>query len=168
MITDYPSGFSVEPALLEDLTSVQAILNNRCRWLAQRHIKQWPGGGFPQEVIQKSIESDGTYLARVGKEIVGTFSLTDADSSWGEFPGVALYVRRMATHSSWGGRDIGGAMLSWISNQAARDARTSVRLSCVVNEGALVRYFEKTGFEQMATVEIDGVLSALMERPAGM
>lgn len=163
----YPSGLSVDVAKQEDLTSVQTVLDNRCRWLAQRRITQWPGGGFERQVIEKGIENGHTYLVRVGREIAGTFTLVDFDPQWGSFPGSAFYIRRFATHSSWGGRDIGGAVLEWISKRAAEDARSFVRVTIAVNDGGLPKYFARNGFEQMAEVESAGTLWSLMERPAG-
>lgn len=166
MTSHYPSGWSVELATLDDLTNVQSILMDRCRWLAQRHITQWPPSGFPVDVIQKSIEDETVYVARVGKEVAGTFTLRETDKLWREYPGAALYVRRMATHTSWGGRDIGGAILSSIAQRATQDARSFVRLSCVVNDGSLPAYYERNGFQKVAEVEEDGTTVVLMERPA--
>jgi GNAT superfamily N-acetyltransferase len=162
----YPSGWTVELATLDDLNNVQAILTDRCRWLAQRHITQWPPAGFPVDQIEKAIDDETVYLAKVGKEVTGTFTLRDSDKLWRDHPGAALYVRRMATHSSWGGRDIGGAMLSWIAQRATQDARSFVRLSCMVNDGALPGFFERNGFTKVAQVEEQDTEVVLMERPA--
>jgi GNAT superfamily N-acetyltransferase len=162
----YPSGWSVELATLDDLTNVQSILTDRCRWLAQRHISQWPPAGFPRDIIEKAIDDETVYVARVGKEVAGTFTLRESDKLWRDYPGAALYVRRMATHTSWGGRDIGGAMLSWIAQRATADARSFVRLSCMVNDGGLPAFYEKNGFNKVAQVEEDGTEVVLMERAA--
>jgi GNAT superfamily N-acetyltransferase len=149
---------------MEDFTSVQSILNDRCRWLAQRRIEQWPGGGFDDKIIKSAIDQDATYLVRVGKEIVGTFVITDSDATWGDFPGSAVYIRRMATHTSWGGRDIGGAILAWIAEYAREDGKQFVRLAAPINDGALPKYYTRNGFEQVAEIETGGHLCALMER----
>jgi GNAT superfamily N-acetyltransferase len=162
----YPSGWTVELATLDDLNNVQAILTDRCRWLSQRHITQWPPAGFPADQIEKAIDDETVYLAKVGREVAGTFTLRTSDRLWREYPGAALYVRRMATHSSWGGRDIGGTMLSWIARRATQDARSFVRLSCMVNDGALPAYYERNGFKEIAQLEEDGVAIVLLERAA--
>ena len=166
MTAHYPSGWSVELATLDDLTNVQAILTDRCRWLSQRRIPQWPPSGFPIDVIEKAIDDEAVYLARVGKEVAGTFMLRDNDELWSDYPGAALYVRRMATHTSWGGRDIGGAMLAWVGRRAVQDARSFVRLACVLNDGALPAYYETKGFTKVAQTEHGGVDVVLMERTA--
>ena len=167
MTAHYPSGWSVELATLEDLTNVQSVLTDRCRWMSQRQISQWPPSGFSNETIERAIDEEIVYLARVGKEIVGTFTLREADDAlWLDYPGSALYVSRMATHSSWGGRDIGGAMLAWVGQRAVDDARSFVRLHCVLNDGALPAYFESKGFNKVAQTEQDRVDVVLMERPA--
>jgi GNAT superfamily N-acetyltransferase len=162
----YPSGWSVELATIDDLTNVQAILTDRCRWLSQRHISQWPPAGFPADQIARAIDNETVYIAKVGKEVTGTFTLRTSDKLWRDYPGAALYVRLMATHTSWGGRDIGGAMLSWIAHHATEDARSYVRLCCMLNDGALAAFYERNGFTKIAQVEEEGRDVVLMERSA--
>ena len=166
MTAHYPSGWAVELATLDDFTTIQAILTDRCRWLGQKGIRQWPAAGFPPDVIEKAIDEETMYTARVGKEIVGTFTLRDTDKLWRGYLGAALHVRRMATHTSWGGRGIGGAMLSWTVQRAIDDARSFVRLSCVLNDGALAAYYESEGFSRVAQITEDNTEVVLMERAA--
>lgn len=166
MTVHYPSGWAVELATLDDFTTIQAILTDRCRWLGQKGIRQWPAAGFSADVIEKSIDDEVVYTARVGKEIVGTFMLRDDDRLWLDYPGAALYVYRMATHTSWGGRDIGGAMLSWIAQKATTDARSFVRIDCPLGDGTLPAYYESKGFRKVKQTDSKGVEVVLMEHAA--
>jgi GNAT superfamily N-acetyltransferase len=159
----YPSGLSVERATIADLPDVQTILTDRCKWLSHRSISQWPGGGFPSEMIEKSLGRDYVYLVRVGKEIVGTFTLVDSDDLW-QSSDEAFYIRRLATHSSWGGRDIGGAILGWIREYAAFEEKKFLRLACDANNASLVNYYQTKEFEVVDKVPADGVQNALLQR----
>jgi GNAT superfamily N-acetyltransferase len=165
MSSDVPSGFSVELALPHELTLVQGILTERCKWLAQRRIEQWPVTGFKDEVIAEAIEDRTVYLVRVGKETAGTFAVKVQDALWADQGDDAHYLRRMATHRSWDGRGVGAAMVEWAADDAIRNRKGFLRLACVIGDDrALPLYYEGLGFEQVGERSGEFPTVALMQR----
>lgn len=177
---------TVDQAVLDDLPTVLAILDEAAAWLQDQGIQQWPaqfGGteGWRAERIADYVDRGEAWLVRAGDEPLAVFNVTvkadpDYADGWPGGPDDALYVYRMAVRRAWSGRDIGSHILNWASARAHAFALSWLRLDCHRHNRALQVYYERQGFTRVGTlvrvIDDDGTpytrgSGALYQRPAG-
>lgn len=151
-----------------DAAAVGEIMAEAGQWLLQRGIRQWPGYPEP-DLIQRRLEHAEIYMAELGGAAVGTLTLQQEDPEiWGELPPDALYVHGLAIRRSAGGRGLGGRMLAWAADQAARRGRAFLRLDCMGQNTALCSYYERNGFAPCGVVQLGGWQCARYQRRAAL
>ncbi len=125
-----------------------AVLQATAAWLAQR--------GSRQRIAKISLEkyrrwqaADVNYAVCRDDQIAGVFSLPVEDfADWPEFRsrGSAIWLRALATHPDFRGRDVGKRAVQWALRQAGE--HHAVYLDCV--SGFLPQYYGQLGFELLA------------------
>jgi ribosomal protein S18 acetylase RimI-like enzyme len=154
------SPFRVVRATRGDLDTIVEILEEAAAWLLVRGIVQWQVGEFrgrQRDSIAAGIERGELHLARLGQSVVGTTRLQWNDERC--WPGVpddeAGYVHSLAVRRNWAGLGIGRRMLEWAEAEVAAAGRPYVRLDCVADNQALVRYYENGGFVSRGQTKIE-------------
>jgi ribosomal protein S18 acetylase RimI-like enzyme len=158
------SGLEVRQAGADDVDEIVAILSGAARWLLARGIDQWPDP-FPRARVDALTRQGEFYVGVLGGRVVATLALLWSDPAfWGERPPDAGYVHALAVSRAWAGRGLGGELLAWAEEQVVREGREFLRLDCRVENEALRRYYESTGFEQRGEVSVDEFTSMRYER----
>lgn len=135
-----------------DVDLVCSILEEAAGWLAARGIRQWPAA-FPRGPAAAAIGRGEIFLAYVDDRPVGTVRLQAADPDvWGDRPGDALYVHRLAIRPIYRGGGLGRALLYWAETAAAARGKRYLRLDCMLENEGLRRYYLTAGFRECGTV----------------
>ncbi|WP_163272900.1 GNAT family N-acetyltransferase [Chelativorans alearense] len=129
------------------------LLKDAADWLHSRKINQWQflREGGEDEEIRAGVLSGKTYLARQGREIVGTFTLYSLQSEWdayiwGERSDDAVYLHRLAVVRDGRGQGIGGKLISWVQDECRNRGNAFLRLDCIARNERLNRYYLHQGF----------------------
>lgn len=111
---------AISRAVAADLDDVLDLLNETARWLTARGINQWIDG-FPRDLIDDNISHGEVYVARLGRRVVGTFTLMWRDELF--WPGTvhaAGYIHRLAVRRE--ARGLASSCSSWPSASLPRRA----------------------------------------------
>jgi protein-tyrosine phosphatase len=148
-----PAHLIIVRATVADATTILALHEEAARWLVARGIQQWLPGDFAMEPLVAQIGRGEAYLARIGGEPVGTFTLQWADPRiWGEQPDDAGYVHGLAVRRTYAGRGLGRVLLDSAGQMAAATGKTYLRLDCMTENPALRAYYEAAGFAHRGDV----------------
>jgi GNAT superfamily N-acetyltransferase len=150
-----------------DTPAVVALYDEAVEWLAARgRCDQWgttPFSALPSVVttIRGRVESGNMWLARAGERILGAIVLGDKAPDYIDQPadGPEIYITGFITSRAPDARAAGQLLLRHAKATAARSGMSLLRLDCYAGgDGALVRYYESVGFEQVTrfTVELFG------------
>lgn len=141
----------------DDLTRYLDFLEAVADWLAARGINQWRPGTVRASAAYyaESITRGEVHWAFVGDEAVGTLRLLLREPiAWPDvLEDDAVYVFNLAVKRTWAGRGLGGQMLDWVNDQAARLGRRYVRLDCMTENAFLRRYYTQAGFHDRGDIE---------------
>ena len=153
-----------EPA---DLDTVVSILEEAAQWIMAQGIDQWPATFPPQwrTRIVESIQRGEVHLARLDGQPVGTLTLQWSDRMvWGDIEDDAGYVHRLAIRRAFGGKGLGRQLLGWAEAMVAVAGKEHLRLDCMAENPALMRYYERAGFVYRGRVEGQGWNASLYEK----
>jgi GNAT superfamily N-acetyltransferase len=170
------------PATTEDLADIEALRAEVVAWLATRGTDQWqarfctrsPRRVNPaQRGLAAAIRRREAHLLREGTEVVAFLILDDyADPEFwtpDDKPDSGLYVHSMLVSRRHAGQDLGGVLLDWAGDQAARADKTWLRLDAWRTNTKLHVYYLRHGFTHIRTVTLPHRGSgALFQRPAMM
>ncbi|MFF3166132.1 GNAT family N-acetyltransferase [Streptomyces sp. NPDC003273] len=147
----------IRPGRVDELGSVEALLQGASAWLASRGIDQWQ---YPphRDRIVTALERGVCFLAFEDGEPIATIQVDDfADPEfWGpeDDPGAALYVHRMAISRGAAGRGVGRELLDWATDRAAEQGKQWLRLDAWKDNEGLHRYYEGSGFTLLRIVDL--------------
>lgn len=158
----------LQRATVEDMTSVNDILNEAAQWMTDRGIRQWQVGSFTVNRIADSIRRGEVYLARQNDLAVGTLTVQWHDPEvWGERPNDAVYVHKLAVRRAAAGQGLGVRLLRWAEQLAAEAGKSFVRLDCQGTNMPLRRFYAQAGFTECGYVETEHWSAQLFERKVG-
>ncbi|WP_404401644.1 GNAT family N-acetyltransferase [Pelagibacterium halotolerans] len=147
------NNLSIAPARLHEFPLVATLLKNAADWLHSRKIDQWRflREGGEDEEIRQAIRHGKTWLARRDSDVVGTFTLYDAQSEWdshiwGERSDDAIYLHRLTAVRNGKASGIGAQLIAWIEDECRMNGDTFLRLDCVAGNERLNRYYLDLGF----------------------
>ncbi|MFG2639038.1 GNAT family N-acetyltransferase [Streptomyces sp. NPDC048362] len=159
----------IRPARLEELDTVEALLQEASEWLASRGIDQWQ---YPphRDRIAAALKQGVCFLAFEDGEPIATLQVDDyADPEFwtlDDEPGAALYVHRMAVSRRAAGSGLGGRLLEWAADHAATHGKRWLRLDAWKDNEELHRYYKAAGFTLVRIVDLPHRRSgALFQRP---
>jgi GNAT superfamily N-acetyltransferase len=145
-----------------DVDRVVALLEEASAWIRSLDIDQWPAR-FPRHVVAERLAAHECYLAWVGGEAVGTFSLQPSDAGlWGERPEDALYLHGLAVRRDHAG--LGRKLLAWAEGRAAAAGRRYLRLDCMTDNLRLRTYYERAGYRHVGDRRFPGWTASLYEK----
>ncbi|MBR7829261.1 GNAT family N-acetyltransferase [Actinospica sp. MGRD01-02] len=138
-----------------DLDQTVAIIREATEWLERQGIlwlREFPGA-TPQRV------ANGTawlaYLDGTAEPVATVALETTADPEfWTPQESNALFVHGLAVRRSAGGLGVGGKLLEFASDQAARRALPWIRLDCNKANKQLQEYYLRQGFTYLRTVNL--------------
>jgi GNAT superfamily N-acetyltransferase len=146
-------GFTLAMAQMSDASEVLDILDEACRWLRSRGVRQWPER-FELAWIKPALARGETWLASSDGRTVGTITVSWSDPAWEHDEADAGYVHRLAVRRSAAG--LGTGLLDWAKTHCRRRGRRFLRLDCVAANGELRRYYEGLGFVHKGDVVVLG------------
>ena len=160
-----PVPLDLAPASAADLATIAAVLEDARRWLAGRAIAQWPRP-FADAWIAAKIAAGEFWVARLDGVPVAVVRLLWADPLfWGERErGDAAYVHTLAVRRDHAGRGIGARVLRWADDRARARRRRFLRLDCMVDNPALVAYYEREGFTPLGPARVGMTTVMLLEK----
>lgn len=164
--------FRMRKATAADIPAVADMIRARCSWLEGRGL---PSLREDADDLAGQAEHGFMWLlctdpgaSSTAEEIVGCTTVLDRGTSEGwtaeERADDALYLFSTVTHPEYRGLRPGTVISRWVVDQAARQERDWVRLSCFGPE--LARYYRDQGFEPVREVATGGGdLHLLARRP---
>ncbi|MFE7347559.1 GNAT family N-acetyltransferase [Streptomyces fimicarius] len=167
-------GLLIRPATNEDTPALMALRVEAEEWLSAAGIDQWRSTGFRERALAKwraDIAEGRTWVVPGQRhELLGTVTLARPDLDfWDERddPGSAVYVAKLITARTAGGRQLGGRLLDWVGSVARRHKVPWVRLDVWRTNERLQRYYLDQGFAHVRTEAPGHRLSGWMaQRPA--
>ncbi|MFJ7422440.1 GNAT family N-acetyltransferase [Streptomyces uncialis] len=164
----------ITPATLTDVPRLLRFRVDAAAWLAHLGTDQW-SSPFPAESIAASVRAGEVFLIKESEEAetVATVTLnhsTDAElwDLWTpeERAESALYVHKLTVDRRYGGRDLGGQILDWAADRAARQGARWLRLDAWTTNSKLHQYYLRHGFQHVrTTTDPDEVSGWLAQRP---
>lgn len=91
---------------------------------------------------------------RVAGRAAATATVDADDPLWRDRPGRAHCVHRIAVRRGYAG--LGSRILSWVADRARAEGCEFVRLDCVADNAALVRYYLTQGFVPRGMEAVSG------------
>src|SRR5260370_39399149 len=138
-----PAHIIIVRATVADATTMLALHEEAARWLVARGIQQWLPGDFAVEPLVAQIGRGEAYLARIGGEPVGTFTLQWADPRlWGEQPDDAGYVHGLAVRRAYAGRGLGRVLLDSAGEMADHHTQNHLRQAFLCLQSAPRSYYQ--------------------------
>lgn len=159
-------------AELADLHRLLKFRTNAAAWLNEMGIDQW-SKPFPAGHIVQSIQRGEVFLIKESpaSDAAATVTLDrDADARlWTpeERAEDALYVHKLSVDRKYAGADLGGLILDWCGDRAARVGAKWLRLDAWTTNPPLQTYYLKHGFTHVRTSDDPEVVSGwAAQRPA--
>ncbi|MCZ4125292.1 GNAT family N-acetyltransferase [Streptomyces sp. H39-S7] len=125
-------------------------------WLRALGIDQW-SKPYPPELMLASIAADNVFLFSEKGRTVATVTLDQEDLEPGawtedELQEPALYVHKLTVFREASGRNLGGRILDWAGDRAARSGAQWLRLDAWTSNPMLQDYYLRQGFRHVRTV----------------
>ncbi len=149
-----------------DLDRVLAVLDEAAEWLVAKGVAgPWIPGSFSRQTFADQIARGEVYVAKLGKETVGTITLQWSDERfWPRAPADALYVHKLALHPTYLRRGFGLQILEWAERVSKAAGKSFLRLDCLAQNGKIRSYYESLGFIHQGDVEIEGWKASLYQK----
>ncbi|MFF3731825.1 GNAT family N-acetyltransferase [Streptomyces sp. NPDC002476] len=165
----------VLPAKPEDVPRLVRFRVDTAAWLTSLGTDQW-STPFPAEHVAASVNAGEVFLVKEREEgeAVATVTLDhnidpEIWDLWTpeEREEPALYVHKLTVDRRYGGRGLGGRLLDWAGDRAARQGARWLRLDAWTSNVRLHRYYLQQGFRHVrTTADPDEVSGWLAQRPA--
>lgn len=165
----------IELATLPDLPRLIRFRTDAAKWLAERGTDQW-SSPFPAEQMRASVEAGEVFLIREPEQADPAATVTldrkidpELWDLWTpeERAEPALYVHKLTVDRQYAGQDLGGRILDWAADRAAREGARWLRLDAWTTNTRLHRYYVEHGFQHVRTTpDPDEVSGWLAQRPA--
>ncbi|MFG3126550.1 GNAT family N-acetyltransferase [Streptomyces tendae] len=165
----------IETARLTDLPRLLRFRSDAAKWLAALGTDQW-SAPFPADHIAASVQAGEVFLIRASEEsepaATVTLDHTTDPELWDlwtpeERAEPALYVHKLTVDRQHGGCGLGGRILDWAGDRAARQGARWLRLDAWTTNTQLHKYYVQQGFEHLrTTTDPDEVSGWIAQRPA--
>ncbi|MEV5440812.1 GNAT family N-acetyltransferase [Streptomyces sp. NPDC052682] len=159
-------------AELADLPRLLKFRTDAAAWLTQLGIDQW-SKPFPADHIAESIRRGEVFMIKEAPHWDAAATVTldrDADPRlWTpeERSEDALYVHKLSVDRRYAGADLGGRILDWCGDRAARVGAQWLRLDAWTTNPRLHSYYRAKGFTHVRTSDDPSVVSGwAAQRPA--
>ena len=150
--------FSMAVAALPDASEVLDVLDEACRWLRSRGVRQWPEK-LDLAWIEPALTRGETWLAFSSGRAIATITVSWSDPAWELDDGDAGYVHRLAVRRSAAG--LGARLVEWAKTHCRDAHRRFLRLDCVSTNAVLRRYYEGLGFVHRGESTVLGLANGL-------
>ena len=136
----------VELATLEDLPAVRSVYADARDIQRRQGAILWPE--FSDAAIAAEIEAARLLRVVDHDSLVGVFSVAYDDAAiWGDLEcGEHIYLHRIARASSYPGRGLLDAVLSWARAHCRSLGRSGLRMDTWASNESLVAFYERQGF----------------------
>jgi GNAT superfamily N-acetyltransferase len=170
------TAYSVWSATRGDLDEIISLRTEAEDWLRAAGIEQWTDDfhDYARAALADGVDRGVTWVVVDGDAVVATVTLNGPDLDFWQpryRPESGLYLSKMIVARSHAGQGVGGAVLNWATQRAARAGKTWLRLECRRDNLRLHGYYLRHGFDHVATVVPPNRRThsgALFQRPAGL
>jgi GNAT superfamily N-acetyltransferase len=162
-------------AELADLSRLLRFRTDAAAWIAELGSDQW-STPFPAEHMANSIKAGTVFLIKESKahDAAATVTLDGQidPALWDlwtpeEKAEPALYVHKLTVDRRYAGQDLGGRILDWAGDLAARRGARWLRLDAWTTSTRLHQYYLEHGFQHLrTTADPDEVSGWIAQRPA--
>lgn len=158
-----------------DLPRLLKFRTDAASWLHPQGTDQW-SQPFPASNIAASVEAGEVFLFKEDRALDAVATVTldrtidpELRDLWTpeEQAERALYVHKLVVDRQCAGRDLGGRILDWAGDLAARQGERWLRLDAWTTNTRLHRYYLDHGFHHVRTTQDPSEVSGwLAQRPA--
>lgn len=151
-------NLGVSLACQEDYEVVRHMLIEAANWMSKHGVKQWYPDQFTSEEVKSYFEYRDIYIIEDRGELVGMFTLQDADPDyWGDLsvPGYS-YLHRLTVRLPFRGKHLGSEMIRWAGKHSKQLGQTGLRLDCWSQNVKLNALYQSLGFERKGTGQKNG------------
>ena len=148
----------IEKAGPQDLDAVEELYGAVCDYLADKPYNPgWRRNCFPsQENAAEYLAADGLYIARDGKEVIGSIALTASPSAEENQSGEdgVFYLHVVAVHPDHLRKGIASVMLDCMAEEAARRGGIALRIYVWEGNTPAIRTYERNDFVRIGKEDI--------------
>jgi ribosomal protein S18 acetylase RimI-like enzyme len=161
------SRLKIRQAAPSDTAAIAHILTAAAAWLDE--TGKWNDWPIPRPLadVVHMIARGTTYVVMSCRELkpIATVTLQWSDERyWGQREPDAGYIHRLAVLPEKMGLSVGDQILHWVTERVRATNRSFVRLDCPAANWHLRNYYEKHGFNYVASYSSDsGYDAALYE-----
>lgn len=138
-----------------DVEKLLAFRQEAAAWLSEQGSDQWQRP-YPSDRLLKTIDAGTVFMVTDGDTTAATITLTaDAeDGLWTprELDEPSMFVNKLTVARTHAGHDLGGRLLDWAGERAAKAGAVWLRLDAWTTNEALQRYYLRHGFGHVRTV----------------
>ncbi|MEU4420625.1 GNAT family N-acetyltransferase [Actinoplanes sp. NPDC024001] len=150
---------TIRAASPADLDALVVMYQATQQWLAEKGSNQWATNTAERvrAKLTQAVERGECFVAENRNGIVGTITVDDfADPEfWSDDePESALYVHRMMVDRSAAGQNIGGRLLDYAEEVAARAGKKRLRLDAWRTNKPLHEYYMRQGLDLVRIVSL--------------
>jgi GNAT superfamily N-acetyltransferase len=153
---------TIRPGGVADVPAVLELLDKAVRWLvAQNRPGQWGTQPLSAEARHRTrisgwARDGGLYLACLEERPVGALAVGEAPGYVPAVPEPELYVNLLVTDHECAGQHVGGRLLDQAREIARSRGAAVLRVDCYAGDDqALVRYYEREGFERLSPFAVE-------------
>jgi GNAT superfamily N-acetyltransferase len=164
-------GFAVRRGAPDDAPLLLALFDDAVRWLVERgQVEQWgtrPFSTDPRRVsaVDGWAAGDGLRICERDGRPVAAMVLGDAPAYVPPAAEPELYVVALVTSRDPGARGAGRVLLATAERETRERHLRLLRVDCFAgNGGALVRYYESTGFTPTVPFRVGSWPGQVLER----
>jgi GNAT superfamily N-acetyltransferase len=158
---------TISQALPREAESVSSILLEAAQWLRERAIPMWRSDELSPERIATDVAEGYFFLARCGREAVGTIKFRLEDTLfWPDtLVDEAAFVHRLAVRRAFAGGQLSALLLKWAAERAMGLGRRFLRLDCEASRPRLRAVYERYGFQHHSDRQVGPYFVSRYELP---
>ena len=145
---------------IDEMNVVLSLFKSSAEKINRKGVDHWQywHNPPPEKVkwVEEGLRNNEFYSIHLNGEQVGMVRILDADLLyWGEQKETAKYIHSLVVKEQFNGQGIGKATLEKVADMAKSEGRKYVRLDCDSKNSNLCTYYERLGFTQVGTKELE-------------
>jgi len=163
----WPVQLDIRRAVQADAEAIRGLLIGAAQWIQRSQgFVQWREEWFTQAHVSEVIELYDVFIAQMGGEAVGCFSIHGEDEEiWGDqFHDNAGYLHRLTVSRAYSHMGIGTRLINWAASYVHKQGKSCLRLDCMAGNKALNQYYVREGFTFCGRYDGQGWSAHLYER----
>ncbi len=157
----------------KDISRIMPIIRQAQEYMRMQGIDQWQNGYPSEEVFQKDISDEMSYVVEEGERIIGTFAFAVMEEPTynkiyrGEWMGSEVYgvIHRVAVDNEVKGMGIGGKIIEYVASKCKKQQINTIRIDTHRDNQSMQKMLVKNGFEKRGIIYLkDGAERIAFEK----